>query len=93
MTDKEILELFVKAAERQEQTLTSEWGGWGHSIYCNNSSGKGTSCNCGVTNMLHALRIYRANNNVQQPQNEEISPEEIAHRTVIKEKIRKRFPR
>lgn len=53
------LDLFHKAAIKQEKTLHSEFGGWGHSMFCNAPTdiGFGTGrCNCGVTDMLHALK-------------------------------------
>lgn len=61
MNKEELLALFVKAAEKQEKALDSEFGGWGHSIFCNYSQGDGTSCNCGIKDMIHALRMYREN--------------------------------
>ena len=57
-----LLQQFVRAAEKQELALHSEFGGWGHSVYCNYQSDIGNGegrCNCGLSDMLTCLKAYQ----------------------------------
>lgn len=55
---------FVAAARKQERSIHSEFGGWGHAIWCNfqRDIGNGGRCNCGVSDMLTALVKYDSAN-------------------------------
>ena len=61
---------FVQAARKQEKAIHSEFGGWGHALWCNYQRDEGNGngrCNCGVSDMLTALRNYdSANKNIYE---------------------------
>ena len=54
----DLLNSFIEAARKQKRSPHSDFGGWGHSLFCNyqrdNGNGNGR-CNCGVADMLSAL--------------------------------------
>lgn len=59
--DATLLMDFVRAARKQERVLHSNLAVWGHSVFCNYQTDDGNGeghCNCGVSDMLTALRKY-----------------------------------
>ena len=55
---------FIQAARKQRKALES--GGWGHSLICNQCQGP-DRCNCGVNDMMKALKDHESLRNCTPP--------------------------
>jgi hypothetical protein len=55
---EKLLKKFVAAARKQEKAIHG--GSWNHAAFCNfpTDTGNGSGCNCGLSDMLFALKEY-----------------------------------
>lgn len=65
MNSVTLLEQFVKEAARKQRAALQE-GGWGHAIWCNMQTEKVAKCNCGIADVMMALKAFEKNEEEQK---------------------------